>query len=170
MQREKQQTTFVHLGFTVDKCWLKTSQNPCKCHSAAVPVADRVPLETIMAYKNDAVIGRIATDLTITMEKAGELFDDLKRFLWAASLSDDNTIPSPLIDEAWHAFILFTVDYADFCTRFFGEFMHHQPHTAGEGYETNTVTIPSIEHFHRVLGGKPSANWDYINIEAWKAA
>lgn len=31
------------------------------------------------------------------------------------------------IDEMWHTFILFTRDYADFCERHFGLFVHHAP-------------------------------------------
>jgi hypothetical protein len=31
------------------------------------------------------------------------------------------------IDEVWHAHILFTRSYADFCGRVFGHFFHHDP-------------------------------------------
>ena len=27
----------------------------------------------------------------------------------------------------WHTFLLFTRDYADFCARYFGFFLHHAP-------------------------------------------
>jgi hypothetical protein len=27
----------------------------------------------------------------------------------------------------WHTFLLFTMDYADFCERYFGHFLHHVP-------------------------------------------
>ena len=157
------------MGYVVDKGWLKTSQNPGKCHSAASTVARSSPLDAVMAYENEGVVRRIATDLSIKVEKAAELFGDLKRFLWAASQAEHGAIPPPLIDEAWHAFVLFTEDYAGFCQQFFGEFLHHQPHT-GEGLESNTVTIPSITLFHGLFGGKPSDNWDYVNMQELKAA
>ena len=31
-----------------------------------------------------------------------------------------------VIDEIWHAHILCTRDYADFCARQFGQFIHHE--------------------------------------------
>lgn len=36
-------------------------------------------------------------------------------------------VPSELVDYGWHAFILHTVDYADFCQRVVGRFVHHVP-------------------------------------------
>ncbi|MER6165912.1 glycine-rich domain-containing protein [Streptomyces violaceorubidus] len=39
--------------------------------------------------------------------------------------------PSELVDYGWHAFILHTVDYAAFCERVAGGFVHHVP--TGEG-------------------------------------
>jgi hypothetical protein len=35
--------------------------------------------------------------------------------------------PSKLVDVGWHSFILHTVDYADFCRRVAGRFIHHVP-------------------------------------------
>jgi hypothetical protein len=37
---------------------------------------------------------------------------------------------SPNVDEVWHAFILFTREYADFCQSAFGIFVHHIPRTS----------------------------------------
>lgn len=34
---------------------------------------------------------------------------------------------SPKVDEVWHTFILFTEDYASFCEKVFGFFLHHHP-------------------------------------------
>ncbi|MBK3780138.1 hypothetical protein G3A43_07695 [Paraburkholderia aspalathi] len=36
-------------------------------------------------------------------------------------------MPSELVDEAWHAFVLCTLEYELFCKRFFGRMVHHQP-------------------------------------------
>ena len=38
-------------------------------------------------------------------------------------------MPSAGVDDAWHAFIVMTADYAAFCQRAFGRFLHHTPHT-----------------------------------------
>lgn len=36
-------------------------------------------------------------------------------------------MPSQVVDVAWHEFILFTRDYARFCTKALGRFLHHTP-------------------------------------------
>lgn len=37
------------------------------------------------------------------------------------------SMPSRLVDDAWHAFIIHTREYADFCKRAFGRILHHAP-------------------------------------------
>lgn len=39
-------------------------------------------------------------------------------------------MPSKIVDEAWHEFILFTKDYAEFCKKALGKFLHHTPSSA----------------------------------------
>ena len=36
-------------------------------------------------------------------------------------------MPSQVVDDLWHAFILCTRDYAQFCQLAFGRFLHHKP-------------------------------------------
>jgi hypothetical protein len=35
------------------------------------------------------------------------------------------SMSSRLVDEVWHQFVLFTVEYSAFCTRYFGGYLHH---------------------------------------------
>tara|TARA_S200000501_G_scaffold22818_1_gene19825 strand:- start:186 stop:857 length:672 start_codon:yes stop_codon:yes gene_type:complete len=37
------------------------------------------------------------------------------------------SMPSKVVDDAWHEFILFTQEYQVFCKRAFGKFLHHTP-------------------------------------------
>ena len=37
------------------------------------------------------------------------------------------SMPSQVVDDAWHAFILFTRGYQRFCHKAFGRFLHHTP-------------------------------------------
>lgn len=37
------------------------------------------------------------------------------------------SMPSQVVDDAWHEFILFTRNYRQFCQRAFGRFLHHTP-------------------------------------------
>jgi hypothetical protein len=39
-------------------------------------------------------------------------------------------MPSQVVDDLWHEFILYTKNYDAFCTRAFGRFMHHTPAVA----------------------------------------
>lgn len=36
-------------------------------------------------------------------------------------------MPSQVVDDLWHEFILYTRDYAKFCSQAFGQFLHHTP-------------------------------------------
>jgi len=40
--------------------------------------------------------------------------------------------PSYEIDEVWHAHVLHTKDYFNFCEAVFGEYLHHHPHSTQE--------------------------------------
>jgi anti-sigma regulatory factor (Ser/Thr protein kinase) len=49
-----------------------------------------------------------------------------------ARYPDGHLSPSETVDAGWHAFILHTVDYAEFCQRVTGRFIHHRPNAPGE--------------------------------------
>jgi hypothetical protein len=40
------------------------------------------------------------------------------------------SMPSQVVDELWHEFILYTRHYQDFCNKAFGQFLHHTPAVA----------------------------------------
>ena len=44
-------------------------------------------------------------------------------------------MPSKAVDSAWHEFILLTQNYADFCNKAFGKFLHHTPHNGSVSAE-----------------------------------
>ena len=49
--------------------------------------------------------------------------------------------PSYDMDEVWHAHILHTKDYIDFCEQVFGCYLHHHPHHGKD----NTITDEELE-------------------------
>jgi hypothetical protein len=55
--------------------------------------------------------------------------EELKKFLYICAVEDDKPIAmiSPIVDEAWHTFILFTKEYESFCCNIVGRFLHHRP-------------------------------------------
>src|SRR5689334_9584208 len=107
-------------------------------------------LQDVLAYSNDAVIERYQKDFGISPAEATLLFSDVKRFLWLASV-EGVVAPPPKIDEGWHTFIIFTLDYKNFCERYFGRFMHHRPSRptdVPDGGEAVRNTVESVKmHF-----------------------
>ncbi|MDQ3581815.1 MAG: hypothetical protein M3495_09475 [Pseudomonadota bacterium] len=62
-----------------------------------------------------------------------DVFRELKEYFHIIRESKENgneaflSMPSQIVDEAWHEFILCTREYAEFCQRAFGRFLHHTP-------------------------------------------
>lgn len=46
-------------------------------------------------------------------------------------------MPSQVVDDLWHEFILFTRDYQKFCDKAFGQFLHHTPAVKLGGAKTD---------------------------------
>src|SRR3954469_761250 len=56
----------------------------------------------------------------------------LRRFFLAYLKGNRRAVsmPSQIVDDLWHEFILYTKSYDTFCNRAFGRFMHHTPAAA----------------------------------------
>lgn len=79
-----------------------------------------------------SVIARIARDNDVSRETAERWFFEALKFLGlsrsAASLDRPFClVPSAPVDAAWHAFLLHTRPYREYCERAFGEFIDHDP-------------------------------------------
>lgn len=78
---------------------------------------------------------------------------ELAIFLWLKVRAEDTTpgdyrSPSGVLDAMWHALILDTRCYADFCDRAFGRFVHHEPgvpYKSAEGERRRLLTAPAFE-------------------------
>ena len=57
------------------------------------------------------------------------------------------SMPSQVADDAWHAFILHTRTYQDFCNKAFGRFLHHTP---AEAMSTQTLATEGIQRAWRL--------------------
>jgi hypothetical protein len=60
-------------------------------------------------------------------EMACKLREEFLRFASLTFITDGPISPSPSVDDFWHAFILHTKDYEEFCQRHFGHYLHHEP-------------------------------------------
>lgn len=94
-------------------------------------------LEEALGYQNDDVVERYAEEFGYSVLQSQAIFEETKKWLWLCGLQslEGSRLPLTLFDELlpvdlmWHTFILFTHDYADFCNRFCGTFVHHVPRT-----------------------------------------
>ena len=67
------------------------------------------------------------------------VLDQALAFLAAAAVTTAPIGPSDLVDIGWHTFLLHTRDYAEFCDRIAGRFIHHEPEDGSEWPTTPTT-------------------------------
>lgn len=159
----------AYLDLRIDTMCRLTSANPGgSCTSASAPGIKAPSTDSMPNYANDAIARKIAREVGCTFEQAVELLRDTSNFLWLASKSSDVCVPSPIIDETWHVFILFTAEYIDFCNKYCGGYVHHAPHTGPEIRMTLDYIRPTADLIHVHFGKKPNGNWDYISVLAWQ--
>lgn len=103
-------------------------------------------LAKVLKYKNKNLVQRFSEDYGLSLKETNTIFLDLLRFLWLShriillykkngnksSISSLKLIGSWLIiDEMWHTFLLFSVDYQKFGNKYFGNILHHNPNITG---------------------------------------
>lgn len=154
----------TYRGVTVRADFRLTSQNPGEGHSVSgISSKTQRPSPQPPAMRHDYVERRIARELKISQKAATQLFLDLQKFLWMAAQTPEPCIPSPLIDDAWHEFLLCTREYQAFCEEFCGGFVHHEPHTGDTSQPVDPLILhPTVDLMHATFGGKLNTNWDYV--------
>ena len=91
--------------------------------------------ERIMSFRMPEFTERLVKKQGMSPEEAEKMFCETLRFLYLCRQGRKvrfSFAPSPLIDEGWHNFILFTKVYQRFCEEYIGRFIHHQPLLNGE--------------------------------------
>jgi len=129
------------------------------CSTAnSLPLQEVCSKAEVLAYRHTHLVKRLEKKLKISPKKAQKLFVAMLQFLYICGVErrGRNFSPSPMVDEAWHNFILFTKDYDDFCRIYFGQFIHHRPFTdeyRGSGKSDETLEV-LVQHF-----GQLSSFW-----------
>ncbi|WP_435255357.1 hypothetical protein [Tenacibaculum sp. A30] len=96
------------------------------------------PLEEVLKYENKNVIDRFMNYFSTSKDEANIIFNETKKWLWlcAKSFEDKTSIyinnDLLIIDEMWHTFIIFTLDYELFCKKYFNTLIHHVPTVKNE--------------------------------------
>jgi hypothetical protein len=98
-----------------------------------MPATRRRPsLDVVLAYRNPEVVARFCDEWDVSRSEARRVFADMLRFLWLVDRVHHKLAPVPIIDEMWHAFLMFTRPYAEFSQRMFNRMLHHDPTTSTE--------------------------------------
>lgn len=100
-------------------------------------------LQTVLAYRNPLVLTYFRNNFPHLADQAERLFDEMLKFLWLTAKHEDDLQRQPNderlqfffvmheemrdIDNMWHAFILNSRPYSEFCQTFFGRYLHHEP-------------------------------------------
>ncbi|MFJ9754987.1 glycine-rich domain-containing protein [Streptomyces sp. NPDC101149] len=115
------------------------------------PVSTTDPLTLIDPAVTDRLTRRITTDHPeIGTATARRIVGQAAAFIAASGQQPGQSLaPSELVDYGWHAFILHTADYAQFCERVAGTFVHHVPTDEDEtmpggAQATRTRTLATI--------------------------
>jgi len=101
-------------------------------------------LEHIKRHKFGSMLRDKVKDLhpNLTTSDLDKVFEGLQQFFLVAHYAKyEVSMPSKVVDDAWHQFILFTGEYTRFCKEAFGDYFHHKPYPKNEEIEESD-TIP----------------------------
>jgi hypothetical protein len=104
----------------------------------------------VLNFKAPYLIEKLVKDRIVDTADEGEaLFAEAKKFLILSYVDSDVSwnMYSARVDEAWHQFVLFTNQYVDFCHRYFGEYLHHNPSNAPEAPGRSELKPSTFEGF-----------------------
>lgn len=122
---------------------------------------DTATWEPVLRFEAPYLIEKLLKNhIAQTPEEAEALFEEAKKYLILCHL--DSGAPwnmySTRVDEAWHQFVLFTRQYTEFCHRYFGKFLHHNPSndpTVAEAPQENQTTFSEFETRYEEVFGEP---------------
>ena len=104
--------------------------------AARRPLDDPGDFRDALEYQAPFLIEKLIKNRSVNDAVEGELlFTEVKRYLMLTQLDRDEVsweMYSLRVDEVWHQFVLYTHEYAAFCDRYFGRFLHHRPSNAPE--------------------------------------
>ena len=88
-----------------------------------------------LTFQAPYVVERLVKDRVVgSVAEGEELFNEAKKYLVLSEVHRDLVVGmySVRVDEAWHAFILYTDQYREFCKKYFGKYIGHAPTNAPE--------------------------------------
>ncbi len=125
------------------------------------PGGKNTRLAWVLKYENNAVIAKMMKEYKLSKEDAETLFKDTLTFMW---LSDKygKIMPTKVIDQCWHMFILFMMDYQKFCHKYFGRIVYHRPNRPEDKPDGGECLKRSKEIVDQHFGGNLPKNWQFV--------
>jgi hypothetical protein len=130
------------------------------------------PLAEVLAFRHPGVIRRYGKEHGASPAEAEEVFQEMLKWLYLSSrCTADTQATTPCVmteeimklDWMWHTFLLFTHDYAAFCDRYFGFFLHHVPTDEADEPPSPDALRGQLEHqyglVYDVLGEQTLLVW-----------
>ena len=118
---------------------------------------DHAALALELLQKQPVLRDKISSGIHVQDREVSRLLTEVLRFLHLVAADDRVLTPSHPVDLAWHEFILCTRTYGDFCRRYFGRMIHHQP--GGLEDENNSQFDQTLALYQRYFGPPPAAYW-----------
>jgi len=132
-----------------------------------IPRAEMCSKAEVIAYQLPELVERFENKLKLKNVEAKLLFADLLQFLFlcGSNLGRGPLAPPPKIDDAWHEFLMFTGQYADFCYKYFGGFIHHVPQNrAQKALKRGFRRAARAAELAHAEFGQLSSNWDIVEL------
>ena len=115
----------------------------------------------IMEYPLPYVRYRLETERIIPNDQIDLAIDEWRKFMVTVLYADKSVgMISPIVDEVWHAHILFTREYAEFCQNCFETFVGHAPNWPGSPSD-GTGGRTFIKLYEKLFGDLPSIWTDH---------
>ncbi len=127
-----------------------------------IPCAEKLSKEEVLAFEFPDLVERLEDKLHLTPTEARGLYRDLLEFLFLCGFHRGKGPfgPPEKIDNAWHEFLMFTRQYAEFCHKHFGSFIHHVPFTRRQkALGQGPVNAARTAELARREFGTLSSNW-----------
>ena len=89
----------------------------------------------VLDFHAPYLIEKLVKERIVDSADEGEaLFAEARKYLILSYVDTEVSwnMYSARVDEVWHQFVLFTAQYAEFCRRYFGLYLHHNPSNAPE--------------------------------------
>jgi hypothetical protein len=125
-------------------------------------------IAAIMNYQMPQVINRCKKEHNYTDQDMIILEQELKKYLALSAVKTKEDLGTGMfshdVDNLWHAFILFTPEYAEFCNNYIGHFIHHAPeineHRSPEQQEEARKDFQAfVKNYEETFGEEVHAIW-----------